>query len=221
MENKNNSSKVKSVALIVVLLLMFVVICGLTASIVTGTKPQDWFNRDDKTTNAFEPINSIDVLTMSDTGDGKHLYINTDKTALDAAKSYADKGGKVILIAFLHVPFTTFDDVFSNPDMIGFFIFYEGNSLKIMFEDESCVTIYNYTSQEFGQTVDQTSLLDVKEDGKLVLNSSLVEEKQLKNLYAYSLITIFPDDFTGDMSKDSLWSVEEINKIFAFSPFNA
>lgn len=225
MKNYSNkkSSKVKSVILVVVLMLMFVLIGGLIGAVVTGTKPQEWFQKEQPTVGATS-IKDGDVISLSVKKEGLPLYINTDTKVLDAAilelQDYMDSDFGFILFHGLKLNSVSSAEGFTEDDfalMCGlcygeilsdFGVEAEGLCIMIssVVDDDAFFmeVLYDFEAKEFGDAVGK--------DGRVLLSD--VE-------LSFEAVTIdgeiAKDFFSADCDVEK--AVAAIGKIFSTTPF--
>ena len=165
----------------------------------------------------FKPIDSSIPVTLRADGDGQHLYLNTNKEDLNAFKSYADESGACFFIFASHEPYSGDPDELYNffgGDGIAFMLIFEDDEINIMFINEDRSTLYDFTTEEFGDDNAQ-----ITGNGEITISDDVLDYFGLDTVYIYPAISIIPDDFEGDLDDGSLIALDEVNKLFAFSPF--
>lgn len=225
------SSKVKSVMLVIVAIMIAVVISGLVAAIVTKTTPKDWFTKQDKPAVETPVEPSDDTIFKAVTGgtyvslteEGQGLYINKNIGESQSDKVLVFYGfTKQLPNGVLTKEMFTGSDMPDGISIVCAFIL-EDNKLKIMtFEDEAAVDIYDYTTKQFGYVIDGDEVLTVKDDGRIIVCADGIKAiPALAGFYIYPMIEIFPEDLDVDVRIEDLWTIEEINAVFSLAPFKA
>ena len=223
------SSKVKSIVIVVAFALLFVLVGGLVAAWVTQTTPKDLKPADKPAVETpVEP--SDDTMFKAVTGgtyvsfteEGQGLYINKNIGEAPENKVFAFYGftkqlpNGVLTKDIFNSSGTSEDGV----TVIGAFIV-ENNKLSFMSLDEDKFTIYDYTTKQFGFKHEDTDVITVKDDGRIVFSAEYLEQCGFNGFYIYPMIEILPEDLDIDMSIEACWTIEEINAVFSLEPFKA
>ncbi|MDE5602171.1 MAG: hypothetical protein K2J16_06710 [Clostridia bacterium] len=206
---KNCNSKIKGIFLTVVIVLIGVIVAGLTVSVVTGTKPQEWFTKAQEQ-QTFEPmpVDNRQTISLGENGEGASLYINKDKAAYAELPSlyegFEDLDGGMLF--FLCPAVDSYDENANLADSLDngayamiwldrneskelciYFIYCSGETSQ---SDD--YVLYNLDKAEFGKSV--------QEDGRIVLSDK-----------AKDFVALYPDDsFEDSESLKSMFCPRDI-----------
>lgn len=221
------SSKIKTVVLVVVLIMLCILVAGLMASVITGTRPQDWIKAKDNT-SAVGVLNHGDKVDISGGENGNKIYLNTDVKVYEElnnnySKTAMEDGGDLMYVLpilyvfadekmpenfteseYVCLLFLGYKD--RNSDQWGYAVIMSSKADN----DGGVIFSHNFTLNYGSGNYDDV----VSEDGQIVVPTSRYDASGLHNAF-------FASDLSGmsDAPADWVLTDEDFNKIISIKPF--